>query len=251
MRLAGNTALITGGATGIGNALAEAFLDAGSQVIVCGRRADRLERARQRRPELHTKQCDLAKLAERRALVQWVQANFPEWNVLVNNAGIQRDIDFTAGVAELEAGESEIAVNFEAPIALAGLAVPHLKGRPGATIINVSSGLGFVPAAKMPVYSATKAAMHAFSMALRFQLSRVGIQVFEVVPPAVDTELNPEGRAKRGGFKPDLSASVFVSAVMKHLESDTLEIGYGTSEGTLKASRADLDAAFTQMNRRM
>lgn len=111
--------------------------------------------------------------------------------------------------------------------------------------------LGFVPAAKMPVYSATKAGMHAFSMALRHQLLRVGIKVFEVVPPMVDTELNPEGRAKRGGFKAGLPPETFVGAVMKGLEADAYEIGYGMTEGMLKASRADLDEAFAQMNGRM
>ena len=113
------------------------------------------------------------------------------------------------------------------------------------------SGLGIVPAAKMPVYSATKAGIHAFSMALRYQLSRVGIRVFEVVPPAVDTELNTEGRAKRGGFQANLAPETFVAAVMMGLERDTFEIGYGMTEGMLKASRADLENAFLQMNSRM
>jgi uncharacterized oxidoreductase len=251
MNLSGNTVLVTGGATGIGYAMAEAFLGAGSDVIICGRREDRLRRAQQRHPELHIKTCDVANRSERLALVEWIRAKFDRFNVLVNNAGIQRDIDFTRGVAELEAGESEIAINLEAPVVLCGLVVAALTGKAGGAIINVSSGLGFVPAAKMPVYCATKAAMHAFSMALRHQLSRVGIKVFEVIPPMVDTELNPEGRAKRGGFKANLTPETFVAAVMKGLERDAFEIGYGMTEGMLKASRAELDQAFVQMNSRM
>lgn len=251
MRLAGNTVLITGGATGIGYTMAEAFLHAGSEVIICGRREDRLRQARKRHPPLHIKTCDLAKAEDRLSLMEWVGMNFGRFNVLVNNAGIQRDIDFTKGLTELHAGDNEITINLEAPIVLSGLAVPQLIGKENSAIINVSSGLGFVPAAKMPVYCATKAGMHAFSMALRHQLARVGIKVFEVVPPAVDTELNPEGRAKRGGFKANLAPETFVAAVMKGLESDTFEIGYGMTEGMLKASRADLEKAFVQMNSRM
>jgi uncharacterized oxidoreductase len=164
---------------------------------------------------------------------------------------LQRDIDFTRGIAELDAGPSEIAVNLEAPIVLSGLFVPQLTGKEGAAIVQVTSGLAFVPAAKMPVYSATKAGLHAFSMALRHQLARAGIQVFEVVAPAVDTELNPEGRAKRGGFKPDLKPQPFVTAVMRDLENDVLEIGFGMTKGMLTASRAELESAFVQMNTRM
>jgi uncharacterized oxidoreductase len=114
---------------------------------------------------------------------------------------------------------------------LSGLFVPQLIGKNQPAIVNVSSGLGFVPAARMPVYSATKAGLHAFSMALRHQLSKLGIKVFEVVPPAVDTELNPEGRAQRGNFRANLTPEEFVSAVMKGLEADVTEIGYGMSRG--------------------
>jgi len=134
-------------------------------------------------------------------LLKWIAANFSALNILINNAGVQRDIDFTKGIAEYLAGENEIKINLEAPIILSGLFIPSLTGKKEAAIINVSSGLGFVPAARMPVYSATKAGLHAFSMALRHQLLKSGIKVFEVVPPAVDTELNPEGRAKRGILK--------------------------------------------------
>lgn len=251
MRLSGNTVLITGGATGIGYAMAEAFLAARSEVIICGRREERLRQAQERHPSLHARKCDVALAEDRRSLVEWMGASFGGWNVLVNNAGIQRDIDFTKGIVELEAGQNEITINLEAPIVLSALAIPRLAGKDNSAIINVSSGLGFVPSAKMPVYSATKAAMHAFSMALRYQLLPIGIRVFEVVPPALDTELNPEGRAKRGGFKANLTPEAFVASTMKGLENDTFEIGYGMTEGMLKASRADLENAFVQMNRRM
>ena len=250
MDISGNTVLITGGASGIGYAMAQAFLDGGSEVIICGRREARLLDARKRHPNLHVKRCDVARDRDRSDLAAWVVTEFGALNVLVNNAGVQRDIDLTKGIAEFLAGENEIRINLEAPILLSGLLVPHLTGKKGAAIVNVSSGLGFVPAAKMPVYSASKAGVHAFTMALRQQILPLGIKVFEVVPPAVDTELNPQGRAARGGFKANVTATEFVAAVMKGLANDVAEIGYGMTEGFLRASRADLDQAFQQMNSR-
>ena len=250
MEMSGNTALITGGATGIGYAMAELFLAAGNDVIICGRREERLLAAQRIHPELHVKVSNVAEEGDRRKLVDWVTAKFSNLNILVNNAGVQRDIDFTHGIADFLAGENEITTNLESPIVLSGLFIPLLTGKKEAAIINVSSGLGFVPAARMPVYCATKAGMHAFSLALRHQLVKTGIRVFEVVPPAGDTELNAEGRAKRGNFKVDLKPAEFVASVMKGFENDVFEIGYGMTEGFIKASRADLDKSFQQMNSR-
>jgi uncharacterized oxidoreductase len=248
MEISGNTVFITGGATGIGYAMAEAFLGAKNEVIICGRREERLLEAQKKHPEFHIKVCNIAEEVDRRTLVEWITANFSKLNILVNNAGIQRDIDFTKGISEFLDGESEIKINLEAPIVLSGLFIPQLTGKKESAIINVSSGLGFVPAARMPVYSATKAGLHAFSMALRPQLLKLGIKVFEVVPPAVDTELNPEGRAKRGNFRANLTSKEFVDSVMKGLKDDIFEIGYGMTEGLIKASRAELDKSFQQMN---
>ena len=250
MTISGNTVLITGGATGIGFAMAEFFLEAGNEVIICGRREERLLAAQKNHPDFHFRVSDVAEDSDRRTLVEWVNTKFSNLNILVNNAGVQRDIDFTKGVAEFLAGENEITTNLESPIVLSGLFIPLLTGKKESAIINVSSGLGFVPAARMPVYSATKAGMHAFSLALRQQLAKTGIRVFEVVPPAVDTELNEEGRAKRGNFKVDLKPAEFVASVMKGFENDVFEIGYGMTEGFIKASRADLDKSFQQMNSR-
>ena len=250
MKLSGNTVLITGGATGIGYAMAESFLEAGNDVIICGRREDRLLKAKQKHPDIHIKVCDVADEEDRKTLFKWSTENFSDLNILVNNAGVQRDIDFTKGVAEFLAGESEIKINLEAPIVLSGMFIPFLTGKKEAAIINVSSGLGFVPAARMPVYSASKAGLHAFSMALRHQLKNQRIKVFEVVPPAVDTELNAEGRAKRGNFKANLEPADFVASVMECFQDDIFEIGFGMSEGFIKASRAELDKSFQLMNSR-
>jgi uncharacterized oxidoreductase len=231
--------------------MAEAFLQAGSRVAVCGRRDERLAEVRARHPEIDARRCDVAGDEDRRQLLGWAEASLPGLNVLVNNAGIQRDVDFTQGIADFLSGDNELRINLEAPIMLSGLFVPLLSKHQGAAIINVSSGLGFVPAARMPVYSAAKAGMHAYSMALRHQLSAVGIKVFEVVPPAVDTELNATGRAKRPGFKAGVSPAQFVAAVMQGLEHDVREIGFGMTAEFIHASRADLDERFRQMNSRM
>lgn len=248
MNLSGNIVLITGGSSGIGYALAEAFLAANSQVIICARNAERLLDARARHPSLHTWVCDVSDEESRRNMLDWVTDRFPGLNILVNNAGIQRDIDFTHGIDDFQSGENEIRTNLEAAIVLCGLSIPLLARNKQATIVNVSSGLGFVPSARMPVYSASKAGLHAYSMAIRKQLSSIGIKVFEIVPPAVDTELNPLGRAKRGHFKAGLSAATFVGSIMKQLEDDTFEIGYGMTEGFIHASRAELDQRFESMN---
>lgn len=250
MNISGNTILITGGATGIGYAMAESFLKAGNDVIICGRRKEKLLKAKNIHPEFHIRDCDVADEADRKTLVEWITVNFSNLNILVNNAGVQRDINFTKGISEYLSGENEIKINLEAPIVLSGLFIPYLTGKKEAAIINVSSGLGFVPAARMPVYSATKAGLHAFSMALRHQLSKLGIRVFEVVPPAVDTELNPEGRAQRGNFKANLNPEEFVASVIEGFKNDVFEIGFGMTEGSIKASRAELDKSFQQMNSR-
>lgn len=252
MNLSGNTVLITGGATGIGFAMAESFLKAGNKVIICGRRKEKLLEAQKKHPDLQIKVCDITNESDRESLFTWVTTNFGGLNVLVNNAGIQRDIDLTKGVKELKKGEDEIKVNLEAPIYLSALFIPYLAERKNAAIINVSSGLGFLPMARMPVYCATKAALHSLCLTLRHQLLKTGIKVFEVIPPMIpDTELNLEGRAKRGHGSLNMKAPTsaeFAAVVMKGLQNDEMEIGYGMTEDFKTASRADLDRRFQQMN---
>jgi uncharacterized oxidoreductase len=171
-------------------------------------------------------------------------------NVLINNAGIQRNIDFRNGPQDLESGENEIRINLEAPVFLTALFVPLLKGKEGAYIVNISSGLGFVPMASVPVYCATKAARHTFSMTLRVQMAPLGIKVLEVTPPAVESELNPQGRAGRPrGAMGLVGVHEYVASVVKGLRDDVPEIGYGYTQDMMKASRADLDKRFQMMNR--
>ena len=241
MDLGSQTILITGGATGIGWALAQRFLDAGSTVIICGRREDKLREAQQRRPQLHTRVCDIAQESERVALHQWIVRERPGVNVLVNNAGIQR----RARIADDDwaAARQELAINLDAPIHLATLFARHLAAQPAAAIVNVTSGLAFVPLTMTPVYSATKAALHSFTLSLRQQLAGTPVQVIEIIPPAVDTDLGGPGLHTFG-----VPVDEFADFVMAKVANGELEIPYGTAVNSSRASREERDAMFATMN---
>ncbi len=245
MKLSGNTVLITGGATGIGYALAESFLENRNTVIICGRREEKLLAAQQKHPEIKYKVCDVADEKQRETLFSWVKSNFSDLNILVNNAGIQRDIDLTKGLEDFQKDGDEIKINFEAPVYLSALFTPFLAGKKNAAIITVSSGLAFMPMTRVPIYCATKAAVHSFCASQRKQLSRLGIKVFELIPPMIlDTELNLEGREKRDMGNLEIktpSSADFAAAAMKGLENDQSEIGYGMTEDLKKASLEELE----------
>jgi uncharacterized oxidoreductase len=219
MKIGGNTILITGGATGIGFSLAEAFVKADNEVIICGRRENKLEEAKNKLPQIHTKNCDLSKEKERKLLYGWIGSNFKNLNILVNNAGIQRMIDFKKGTDELFDGEDEIEINLKAYIQLSAYFIPLFLNKKEAAIFNISSGLAFIPLAITPVYCATKAAVHSFSLSLRHQLRNTPIRVFEIIPPTVDTELDKGARAQRRqedrGIQPSEVAKATISALEK------------------------------------
>ena len=245
MNLATNTILLTGGASGIGLALAVRFLRAGSTVIIVGRRADKLAEAQQLHPGLIIRQADIADLAERAELVRWAISTHPNLNVLVNNAGIQNRIQLAHDAdTDWQVRRQELVINVEAPIHLSTLLVPHLRQRPGAAIINVTSGLSFAPAAFVPIYSATKAALHSFTLSLRHQLEPEGIAVLEIVPPAVDTDHGGPGLHTFG-----VNVDAFADSIMDRLAQGEQEVGYGTSEKSRLASRAELDEQFRMMNK--
>ncbi|HEY8562930.1 MAG TPA: SDR family oxidoreductase [Pyrinomonadaceae bacterium] len=244
MKLNGNTILITGGATGIGWTLTERFLEAGNDVVICGRREDRLLEAQKKYPQLHVRVCDVADETQRVELFEWAIDKFPSLNVLVNNAGVQRRVDLTENENWRET-RSEIAINFEAPVHLSRLFVPHLLRQTDAAIINVTSGLSFAPLANVPVYCATKAALHSFTLSLRHQLSRTPVEVIEIVPPAVDTDLGGVGLHTFG-----VDAQEFADAVFDGLKEGRQEIAYGTALRSSRASREQLDEISRQMNER-
>ncbi len=242
MKLSGNTILITGGATGIGYALAERFLSSGNRVVVCGRREEKLSAVRASHPGVETRVCDVADEDERRRLYEWAVAAFPDLNVLVNNAGVQRRVRLTDR-EDWTATRSEIAINFEAPVHLTRLFTPHLLGQDEAAIINVTSGLAFAPLANVPVYCATKAALHSFTLSLRHQLRAASVEVVEIVPPAVDTDLGGVGQHTFG-----VDTNEFADAVFEGLRRGENEIAYGTALEASRASRNELTEISRSMN---
>jgi uncharacterized oxidoreductase len=248
MNIKGNTILITGGATGIGLALAEAFVKAGNKVIVCGRREKRLNEAKERLPALYIRRCDVTDDSDRRALLKWVSYNFKDLNILINNAGIQKTVDFTSGAEELLTKGDEIATNFMAPVHLAALFAPLLMKQKTAAILNVSSGLGFVPIAAMPVYCATKAAMHSFSVSLRHQLKKTPVKVFEIIPPAIETELGRSEGDEEPSY-PGMQPAVLAQAVLESLAKDEYEIPVGEAKGLVEGSCRDFYKTFEGINR--
>ncbi|MDJ1468221.1 SDR family NAD(P)-dependent oxidoreductase [Cytophagaceae bacterium DM2B3-1] len=244
MKLSQNTVLITGGASGIGFAFAERFLKAGSQVIICGRREDKLQEVQQHYPQLITKVTDVASESDRLALLEWVKQEHPEVNVLVNNAGIQRRLSLTNLQEDWSTTHNELAINLDAPIHLSTLFIPHLRTKANAVIINVTSGLAFAALANVPIYCATKAALHSFTQSLRYQLAKdTAINVIEVVPPAVNTDLGGIGLHTFG-----VNLDEFADSIFQRLATDEQEIGFGTSEQIRNASRSEIDGRFKTMN---
>ncbi len=248
MRTTGNTALNTGGATGIGFALAQALVESGNRVVICGRRKAKLEEAARRLPQIGVRQCDLSQKEQRDSLLEWTKENYPNLNILINNAGIQRMIDLKNGAPELLRGEDEIATNLAAPVHLSAYFVPLLLKKKAAAIVNVSSGLGFVPIAAMPVYCATKAAVHSFTVSLRYQLRDTPVKVFEIVPPAVDTE---SGRGTTGETAQEyrgIPPSEVASATLAALAKNEYDIVVGEARGLVTGARTDPEQAFQNIN---
>jgi len=243
VNMSGNSVLITGGGSGIGLALARRFVDLGNDVIICGRDIGRLDAAKAQVPGITTLRADLADARQREALVESVLAIAPKLNMLVNNSGIQRRGSFVADSAAWDERAEEIAINLEAPIHLAALLLPHLVAQPDATIINVSSGLAFLPLKFAAVYVATKAGLHAFSMALRADLASSRVRVVEIVPPAVDTGLGGAGLHTHG-----VSVDTFVDAVMERIAAGELEIGHGPSDTFRFATRGEIEELLQNLN---
>jgi uncharacterized oxidoreductase len=244
MQITNNTILITGGGTGIGLALAGEFLRLGNTVIICGRRLEKLKEAKKRFPGLYTRVFDLQQEADRKQLVSEVITDFPKLNVLINNAGIQNETDLTDASA-FNNIRAEVETNLLAPLHLGALLIPHLKTKSEAAIIEITSGLAFAPLAYMPVYCATKAALHSISLSLRHQLKGTSIKVFEIAPPMVDTELDRGARKKRGLTNMGIAVEECLQLAMEAIRMDVFEAALGQS-GNMRAKREEL---FGLMNK--
>jgi len=243
MKMTGNTILVTGGGTGIGLAIAKRFVARGNRVVVSGRRAEALAAAKAATPELETLPGDVSTEAGRLALADEARARFPALNVLVNNAGIQNRPAPLLQPQDWSAHRLELATNLDAPLHLTMLLAPHLAKAPFGAVVNVTSGLAFAPYAIMPTYCLTKAALHSFTLSLRRQLQDTTLDVVEIVPPAVNTDLGGPGLHTFG-----VDVDAFADSVFARLDAGETEVGYETSEVRRLASRQELDAYFAQMN---
>jgi uncharacterized oxidoreductase len=191
MRLTGRTILITGGSAGIGLAFALKFLELGNEVIVTGRRQAVLDAVKAQHPKLHTIQSDIADPQQIAALAARVKVQFPQLDVLMNNAGVGGAMNLRAPVGDLAALTSEVDINLSGVIRMTSALIDILTANHG-TVINVSSGLALVPLPSNAIYSATKAAVHSYTQSLRFQLEDSGVEVIELMPPAVRTDMTDE-----------------------------------------------------------
>lgn len=224
MKLSNQTVLITGGSAGIGLEIAREFKKRGNHVIVCSRNLKRLALAAEELGDIETIQCDLVKEADLYSLVDRITASEKNLSILVNNAGVQLNYNFLTNEPKLEDIDGEIAVNFNALVKLSYLCLPLLRKNPQSAIINVSSGLAFAPKKSAPVYCASKAAVHIFSKAFRYQMEDTApnIAVFEAILPLVDTEMT-KGR----GDGQKISPRQVAREIMIALEKDQYEIYVG------------------------
>jgi uncharacterized oxidoreductase len=244
MVLRNRTILITGGTSGIGRALAEAFDRLGNTVVVCGRRAGRLAELTERSPGIVGIRCDLTDAAQRRELAECVVAEYPDLDMLINNAGVQLRFDVSRPV-DLDRVRQELETNLVAPLHLTSLLAGHLAAQPDGTVINISSGLAFAPVAEVALYSASKAAIHSLTLSMRHQLRRAGVRVIEVAPPSVDTELGVDRRSDPTATHGGMPVAEFVEHTMAGLAAGSDEVLVG---GAARIKAAP-DEMFAVMNR--
>ena len=229
------TVLVTGGGSGIGAGLAAAFHARGAQVIIAGRTREKLDAVAARHPGMVAEVVDVANAGQVAALAKRVAAGFPNLDTVVNNAGIQTLFDFTQQEPlDMAALGAEVDVNLKGLIYVANAFLPLLKRQPKARLIHIGSGLGYVPLAAAPVYSATKAGVHSFTVSLRRQLSGGTVKVVEIIPPVVETDLH-RGQARRPPRAMKLEA--FVATAMKGLDAGRNEIPVGLARVLRTASR--------------
>ncbi len=231
MRLAQNTVFITGGSSGIGLAFARELVSLLNTVIICGRDQRKLEAVRECYPQIRTIRCDIANPDELERAVDILQTEFPQLNLLINNAGVQYRHDFLTGADVLAQIAEEVTVNLTALLRLTHMALPLLAQQPQAAVINISSLVGFIPKKSAPVYCATKAAVHAFSRSLRYQLADTPVKVFEVVPPLVDTKMAKDQTG------PKTTPAVLVQEVLQGMRQDRYEIYGGRAKPLIMLHR--------------
>ena len=218
MRMTGNTIFITGGGSGIGRGLAEAFHTLGNQVIISGRRKERLQETLDANPGMGAIELDITDPGSIQAAAQTLISSYPDVNVLINNAGIML-LDHADKPVDDALALSTVTTNLLGPIRMTSALIEHLKARPDAVIVNVSSVLGFVPMAVSAVYSSTKAALHSYTMSLRYMLKGTSVSVQEIAPPWVQTDLLNSKEEPRA-----MPLQQFIDQTMVALGTDAEEV---------------------------
>ncbi len=227
MKLTGRTILITGGSAGIGLAFALKFLELGNRVIVTGRRQSVLEGLKANHPKLNTIQSDVADPGQIAALARRVKAEFPKLDVLMNNAGIMLHKNLKVPAADLDGLMAEVNINLGGVIRMSSAFIDVLTANKG-TLINVSSALAFVPLPSAPIYCATKSAVHAYTQSLRFQLEESGVEVIELMPPAVKTDLSAD--IAGGGGITLMTTDELLKQSLASLKAGALEVRPGQAK---------------------
>lgn len=249
MKTEGNTILMTGGGSGIGRGLAEAFHALGNQVIISGRRKQALDETTRANPGMASATLDIEDAAGIRAFAAKIAAEFPALNVLINNAGIMRAEKLSAQPADLGDAEAMVTTNLLGPIRMTAALLPHLRKQPYSAIVNVSSGLAFVPLSPTPTYCATKAAIHSYTQSLRYQLKDTATEVIELIPPYVATDLMSGASDPRA-----MPLGEFIAEVMEILktQSAVTEICVERVKGLrFAAENGKYDAVFQGLNEAM
>jgi uncharacterized oxidoreductase len=230
MELKNSTVLITGGTSGIGLEFVKQLIAQGpAAILITGRDISRLEQVKQQYPQIHTFQSDVSDPKAIQQLFKTVTAQFPKLNIIINNAGIMRNLDLLNIKQDGQEITSEIDIDLSGPIRMVQQFLPHLLSRPSAAIVNVSSGLAFIPFPASPIYSAAKAGLHAYTRVLRLQLKETNIKVFELAPPSTETPLQ---KAFTGlvDSSQNMATDKMVNIAIKGLLSDQLEIKPGLSK---------------------
>lgn len=223
MQINNSTVLITGGTSGIGLELVKQLTAQGANIIVTGRNLEALNETKKKFPRVHTFQSDVSNPKDIERLYAQVTVQFPNLNIIVNNAGLMRLIDLQDTSLDLENINREVATNLSGTIQMVHQFLPHLLKQKSAAIINVSSGIAFMPYSVAPVYSATKAAVHAYTQALRLQLEDTNVKVFEMIPPGVKTNLQ-NGWPIQPNPAMMMDADKMVSVAIKRLLNDKPEL---------------------------
>ena len=248
MVLKNSTVLITGGTSGIGLEFVNQLTQQGATIIITGRNADKLNQVKAQFPNIQVIQSDVGRQKEIELLHKEVTQQYPQLNILINNAGIMRNVDLQSTKYGIENIADEIEINLSGTIRMVHQFLPHLKLKKSAAIINVSSGLAFVPFPLSPVYSAAKAGVHAYTKVLRLQLKNTNVKVFELAPPSTDTPLQNEFSGlfdSNQNMKVEKMVNIAIQGILK----DKLEIKPGMANVLKAMSRIAPNFIFNQINK--